>query len=200
VGEDGPTHQPVEHLASLRMIPGLVTFRPADANETVVGWKVALTRLDGPTALVLTRQKVPVLDRTVCRTAELARQGAYTLWENHPEPEIVFLASGSEVAPALEAARHLGEDGQAVRVVSFPSWELFEQQPEEYRRSVLGPDSALRVVVEAGRRFGWERYTGRRACFVTVEYFGVSAPWKDLRRKYGLDCEGILAAVRHCLG
>lgn len=196
VGEDGPTHQPVEHLASLRMIPGLTVIRPADANETVTAWRVALSRLQGPTALILSRQKLPVLDRSDCAPAEHASRGAYVLWESDPHPHIVIMATGSEVAPSLEAARALASEGKKTRLISFPSWELFEEQPADYRREVLGPDSALRVVVEAGRRFGWERYSGPDALFVTVESYGVSAPWKKLQAKYGLDAVAIADAIR----
>lgn len=199
VGEDGPTHQPVEQIVSLRIIPGLTTIRPADANETVEAWKIALKRITGPTALILTRQKVVVLDRSQCAPAELTRRGAYVLWENEAPPELVIMASGSEVGPSLAAGQILAGEGRRVRVVSFPSWELFDEQPDEYRRAVLGPDNALRVVVEAGRRTGWERYAGPGACFVTVEAFGLSGPWKALRRKFGLDTERILAAIRRRL-
>ncbi|HIE11172.1 MAG TPA: transketolase [Kiritimatiellae bacterium] len=199
VGEDGPTHQPVEQIVSLRIIPGLTTIRPADANEAVEAWRIALTRLTGPTALLLTRQKVPVLDRSRCAPAALTRKGAYVLWENQSPPELVILASGSEVNPSLAAGRILAGEGRRVRVVSFPSWELFDEQPHDYRRSVLGPEGALKVVVEAGRRTGWERYAGPEACFVTVEAFGLSGPWKCLRRKFGLDTGSILAAIRHRL-
>jgi len=166
-------------------------FRPAI--------RMAALMNTGPTALILTRQKVVVLDRSQCAPAELTRRGAYVLWENEAPPELVIMASGSEVGPSLAAGQILAGEGRRVRVVSFPSWELFDEQPDEYRRAVLGPDNALRVVVEAGRRTGWERYAGPGACFVTVEAFGLSGPWKALRRKFGLDTERILAAIRRRL-
>ncbi len=197
LGEDGPTHQPVEHLAALRAIPNLVVLRPADARETAAAWLVALERSDGPTGLCLTRQGVPVLAETAARALHGVPRGAYVLWEaaEAGQPDVVVLASGSEVHVALEAARTAAAKGLAMRVVSFPSWELFAAQPEEYRREVLGPPGTARVVVEAGVRQGWQQWAGERAAYVTVERFGASAPARVLAEKYGLTPANVAAAI-----
>ena len=167
VGEDGPTHQPVEQLTSLRLIPGLVVLRPGDANETAAAWKVAVGRHAGPTVLALTRQNVPTLDRSVFAPASGLERGAYVLADMGKKPKLILMASGSEVGLIVAAGRRLAEQGLGVRLVSFPSWELFAAQSPEYRDSVLPGTIKTRLAVEAGVSIGWERWIGdkgRRAC------------------------------------
>jgi transketolase len=178
VGEDGPTHQPIEHLAMLRAIPGLVTLRPADAAETVEAWRAAIERRDGPTMLVLTRQKLPVLDRAGggLGAADGARRGGYVLWDPPEGPEAILIATGSEVHVALAAAQRLLADGVRTRVVSLPSWELFEAQPKSYRDAVLPPRIRARVGIEAASAFGWLRYLTDGGAMLAMEGFGASAP------------------------
>ncbi len=193
VGEDGPTHQPVEHLASLRAIPNLVVIRPADANETAEAWRVALQRTDGPTALILTRQKVPVLDRSRLASAEGLARGAYVLAkEEGDRPDIILMASGSEVHLAVEARERLAAEGIRARVVSFPSWELFEAQPTEYREQVLPASVLARVAVEAAHPQGWERYVGPWGSTLGVERFGASAPYKVLAEKFNFTVDEVV--------
>ncbi|HET8625094.1 MAG TPA: transketolase, partial [Gemmatimonadales bacterium] len=186
LGEDGPTHQPVEHLAMLRAIPGLVILRPADATETVEAWRAAVARRDGPTMLVLTRQKVPVLDRAGggLGAAEGAMRGAYVLWEPPGGPQAIIIATGSEVHVALAAARSLLTEGIRARVVSMPSWELFEKQPPEYRDSVLPPAIRARVGIEAATAFGWSRYVTADGAMLAMEGFGASAPGERLFEEF----------------
>jgi transketolase len=193
LGEDGPTHQAVEQLASLRSMPGLVVLRPADANETASAWKIALQRRTGPTVLVLTRQKLPVIDRTRYAPPLLER-GAYVLAEG-PQPAGILLASGSEVHIALRAHDLLASQGIATRVVNMPSWELFEAQPESYRREVLPPGIGPRVAVEAGVRHGWERYIGSTGAFVGMSTFGASAPQEIAYRNFGITPERVVEAL-----
>ncbi|HWO69902.1 MAG TPA: transketolase [Actinomycetota bacterium] len=202
LGEDGPTHQPVEHLAALRAMPGLVVIRPADAWEVVEAWRAALERRDGPTALVLSRQDLPVLGRPPNAPADGLRFGAYVLRELGPsgEPDVVLLATGSEVHVALGAAEGLADTGLRARVVSMPSWELFEAQPREYREDVLGPRSALRVALEAGASLGWERWVGPGGVLVTLDRFGASAPGPDLMRRFGFTPEAVAERVLAALG
>jgi len=190
IGEDGPTHQPVEQLAALRAIPDLVLIRPCDANETAVAWKVALQRRDGPTGLLLTRQSVPVLDRSDKASAEGLERGAYVLRDAPGgPPDLILIASGSEVHLALEAQGLLVERGVATRVVSMPSWELFEAQPQAYREEVLPSSVAARLAIEAGVAQGWERYVGPAGDVVSIERFGASAPYKVLMEKFGFTPE-----------
>lgn len=198
VGEDGPTHEPVEHLATLRAIPNLCVIRPADANETVQAWLVALENKNRPTVLCLTRQNVPVFDRKETGPASGLRKGAYVLWESRPDspPELILIGTGSEVALCLEAGKILGAEGKAVRVVSMPSWDLFEAQPAAYRESVLPAATARRVVVEAGVRLGWERFAGTGGRFVTQDRFGASAPYGVLAKEFGFTVENVLATAR----
>jgi transketolase len=197
LGEDGPTHQPVEHHMALRAIPNLWYVRPADANETSMAWRIALERRGGPVALALTRQKVPTLDRTEVAPAEGALRGAYTLWQSgEGEPDCILIATGSEVWVALEAARQM--DGTNVRVVSMPCWELFGEQPADYREEVLPPDVAARVSVEAGVSLGWERWVGDRGASVAVDRFGASAPGTEVLERYGFTPENV-AAKAHAL-
>ena len=200
LGEDGPTHQPVEHLAALRAIPNLVVIRPADANETAAAWKVALARRDGPTALALTRQKVPTLDREIYAPAAELEKGAYVMADfGERPPELILMASGSEVALALRAAERLAAEGVNVRMVSFPSWELFAAQPQEYRDAVLPPQVRARLAVEAGISQGWHRWVGDRGAVIGVETFGASAPYKVLYEKFGLTVENIIRQARRLL-
>jgi transketolase len=205
LGEDGPTHQPVEHLAALRAIPGLTVIRPADERETFEAWETAISAA-GPTALVLTRQKVPVLDRRRQRLGEetapgaAVARGAYVLSAAAQEPEaLVLLASGSEVALCLAAQAQLEAEGIGCRVVSMPSWELFEAQPEAYRRFVLPPGCRARVAVEAAIPQGWERYTGGQGAVIGMRGFGASAPAGVLFERFGFTVEAIVARARRLL-
>jgi transketolase len=186
VGEDGPTHQPVEHLAMLRALPGLVTIRPADAAETIEAWRIAIARRDGPTLLVLTRQKLPVLDRAGVGlgAAQGAARGGYVLWDPPGGPEAILIATGSEVHVALAAARQLSKENVRTRVVSLPSWELFEQQPCEYREAVLPPAIRARVGIEAASAFGWLRYVTDDGAMLAMEGFGASAPGDRLFQEF----------------
>lgn len=187
LGEDGPTHQPVEHLTSLRLIPNLVVLRPADANETAQAWKVAISRREGPTVLALTRQNVPTLESPV-----LVEKGAYVL-KDFGTPEMILMASGSEVSLVLEAAQKLADEGVGVRVVSFPSWELFEKQDEAYRESVLPKSIQKRLAVEAGATLGWERYA---KSVIGIDHYGASAPAKVIFEKLGFTVENVVAKAR----
>jgi transketolase len=200
VGEDGPTHEPVEQMASLRAIPGLVVIRPADANETVAAWEVALQRR-GPVALALSRQKLPVLDLSHVGDGEGVARGAYVLAGGELErPDLLLLASGSEVHLMLGAASELRERGISARVVSFPSWELFEEQPASYRDSVLLPSVPLRLAVEAAVAQGWERYIGPQGQMICVDGFGASAPYKVLAEQFGFTVSSIVSRVEAMLG
>jgi len=203
LGEDGPTHQPVSQLLSLRSIPGLTVLRPADARETVAAWRYALRHHDGPVALALTRQKLPVLAETAAPANEGVARGAYVLWRSPGEdgaPDLVLIASGSEVHVALSVARRLAtEDGIAARVVSFPSWELFAAQSADYRRSVLPPAVGPRLAIEAGSPLGWHRWVGDRGQVLGIEEFGASAPARDLSTRYGLDVDHVVARARALL-
>jgi len=200
IGQDGPTHQPVEHLAALRAIPNLLLIRPSDANETVVAWKVALERRDGPTGLLLTRQALPVLDRSGMAGAENLVRGAYVLRDAAGgSPDLILIGSGSEVHLALEAQDRLIERGVATRVVSMPSWELFDAQPRSYRETVLPPTVRARLAIEAGVGQGWERYVGPAGDVMSVERFGASAPHKVLMEKFGFTPEAVVErALRLC--
>jgi transketolase len=192
LGEDGPTHQPVEHLASLRAIPNLTVIRPGDANETAVAWRVALETRDRPVALVLTRQAVPTLDRRRYPAADGLRQGAYVLSDSADgEPELILIATGSEVGTIVAAAERLQEQGVAVRCVSMPSWELFDALPQTERDAVLPPSVHARLAVEAGVAQGWHRYVGDAGDVLSVERFGASAPAGVLLREYGFDVEEV---------
>ncbi len=195
VGEDGPTHQPIEQLFGLRSVPGLTVIRPADAAEAIEAWRAAITNRKGPTALVLTRQNVPVLDRSSGAPASELARGAYILWEPGRPPDAIVIATGSEVSIALEAAQNLWDANIAVRVISMPSWELFEAQPEEYRNEVLPPDIRVRVSVEAGISLGWERYVGRTGKTIGVNSFGKSAPGGEMFHNFGLTSERIADEV-----
>ena len=200
VGEDGPTHQPVEQLAALRAIPNLVIIRPADANETAAAWRVALERRDGPTGLALTRQKVPVLFETNREAAQTVARGAYVLADSSGIPGVLLIASGSEVHLALAARDVLAQRGIAVRVVSMPSWELFEAQPASYREAVLPPQVTARLVIEAGVTQGWERYAGPAGDVIGLEHFGASAPYKVLMDKFGFTAQAVVERALRLLG
>jgi transketolase len=196
LGEDGPTHQPVSQLLSLRAIPGLTVIRPADANETAAAWRCAIDRNDGPTALALTRHKVPVLAATGEMAGEGVARGAYVLADPPDgEPQVILIASGSEVFLALEAQVRLEDNGVAARVVSMPSWELFDAQDRSYRESVLPPFVQKRLAIEAGTPLGWERYTGTDGATLGVEGFGASAPYKELADHYGFTVDEVVQRV-----
>ena len=200
VGEDGPTHEPVEQLLALRAIPNLVVLRPADANETRCAWQVAVERRDGPTALVLTRQHVPTLDRRLYAPADGLRRGAYVLNPEEPDPELVLIGTGSEVSLVAAAQRVLRERGVRVRVVSMPSWELFAAERAEYRDSVLPPPVTARLAVEAGRAIGWERWVGPRGDILSVDRFGASAPGEVVMEEYGFTVEHVVKRALALLG
>lgn len=199
VGEDGPTHQPVEHVASLRIIPGLTVIRPADAAETVAAWKTAMENTSGPTALILSRQNLPILDRVRYAPAQNLTSGAYVLSDSAKPAKLIILASGAEVHEALGAAKMLEEKGIAVRVVSMPSWELFEAMPPEYRKEVLPPSVAARIAVEAGVSMGWERYVGPEGVVIGIDRFGASAPGSTMLKKFGFTPENIVQKAMQIL-
>jgi transketolase len=200
VGEDGPTHQPVEHLASLRAIPGLITLRPGDANETVVAWRVIMQLRHEPVALILTRQAIPILDRTRYASADGLERGAYVLADaDDGKPDVLLLATGSEVSLCLEAYEQLTAERIKARVVSMPSWELFERYCREhpdYREQVLPDAVTARVSVEQGTTLGWARYVGRHGHSIGMETFGASAPLKELQKKFGFVPGNIMEAAR----
>jgi len=193
LGEDGPTHQPVEHYAALRAIPNFWFVRPADATETVGAWKVALEREDGPVGLALSRQKLPTLEGT--RRDGVAR-GAYVVWEAEESnglPDLILIASGSEVALSIDAAKQLGEQGVQARVVSMPCWELFEAQPAGYRDEVLPRDVKPRLSVEAGVALGWKQWVGDDGDSISIEHFGASAPGNTVLEKFGYTVDNVVA-------
>ena len=197
VGEDGPTHQPIEQLASLRAVPGLVTLRPCDANEVAEAWRVIMQMNHGPVILALSRQALPTLDRTTYAPASRLQKGAYVLADAAGgKPDVLLLATGSEVALCVEAYEKLKADGVKARVVSMPSWELFEKQPQAYRDSVLPPSVTARVSVEMASTFGWARYVGPTGCAIGMTTFGASAPLKDLLKKFGFTVEHVVTAAK----
>lgn len=199
VGEDGPTHQPIEQLAALRAIPGVLTLRPADATETAAAWVAALKNTNGPTALVLTRQNVDVIDRTKYPSAALLEKGAYTLWQSgEGTPELTIIATGSEVGISLAAAQRL--EGRNIRVVSMPSRELFESQTADYKDSVIDPNCAKRLVVEAGASLGWHKIAGSQGRILSIDGFGTSGPAKDLAKHFGFTADNVLSVAREMLG
>jgi transketolase len=201
VGEDGPTHQPVEHLASLRAIPGLTTLRPADANEVVEAYRYLMRLTHEPVAVVLSRQALPTVDRTKYAAAEGVARGAYVLGDAlGGRPEVILMASGSEVRLAIEAHEKLLAEGIRSRVVSMPSWEIFDHQSQEYRDSVLPPEVRARVAVEQASTFGWERYTGLEGRIIGMKTFGASAPLKELQRKFGFEPNRVVRAAKQLLG
>jgi transketolase len=205
LGEDGPTHQPIEHLAGLRAIPHLYVIRPADAHETREAWRIALLRRKAPTALALTRQKLPLIDRGRFASSDGARRGAYILAEAESAngkitPALILIATGSEVSLALDARDVLQKEGTPTRVVSMPCWELFDEQDEAYRKSVLPPDITSRLAIEAGVRQGWDRYVGSHGDVVCIERFGASSPGDVAMRELGFNVENVLKHARALLG
>lgn len=194
VGEDGPTHEPIEQLASLRAMPNLLVIRPAEANEAAVAWRVAIQSRDRPVALILSRQSVPTLDRTQFAAADGLLRGAYVLADapNGP-PDIILIATGAEVGLVVAAGQKLAEIKIKARIVSMPSWELFEAQPQEYRDSVLPPSVHARLAVEAGATQGWHRYVGDRGDVIGVDRFGASAPGPIVMREYGFNVGHVCA-------
>jgi transketolase len=235
LGEDGPTHQPIEHLAGLRAIPHLFVIRPADPHETREAWRIAISRRHAPTALALSRQKVPVIDQTRYGSAEGAQRGAYILAEaerasddqsasdnkeasvdkgasddrsasddksandNKVTPQLILIATGSEVSLALEARERLQQEGVATRVVSLPCWELFDEQPEDYRHEVLPPAVTARLAIEAGASLGWDRYIGSKGACICIDRFGGSAPGDVALRELGFSVENVIARARKLL-
>ncbi len=199
VGEDGPTHQPVEQLASIRAIPGLNTIRPCDANEVIEAWRHIAEQKHEPVVLVLSRQKVPTLDRTRYASAEGLHKGAYTIADCEGKPDLLLLATGTEVALCINAYEELTKEGIKCRVVSMPSWEIFEKQDQAYRDSIIPPDVTARISVEQASTFGWERYVGLQGRMIGMKTFGASAPLKELLTKYGFTPDNIVAQAKELL-
>jgi transketolase len=198
-GEDGPTHQPVEHLISLRAIPGLVTMRPGDANEVVEAYRFIMQLRHEAAALALSRQPLPTLDRTKYAPASGVAQGGYVIADVGGTPEIIIIASGSELCIAIEAYEALKAEGVRARVVSMVSWELFEYQSQAYRNTVLPPQVRARLSVEQGSTLGWERYVGDAGRMIGMKTFGASAPLKELQRKFGFHPEAIVTVAHELL-
>jgi transketolase len=197
VGEDGPTHQPIEQLAQLRGIPGMTTLRPADANETAEAWKVALSQSDRPSSIVLSRQALPTVDRSKYAPASGLAKGAYVLADAEGgAPEVILVGTGSEVSLCLQAFEALKKDRVRARVVSMPSWELFEMQDEAYRNDVLPPDLLARVAVEQAGPMGWDRYVGMKGAKLVMNSFGASAPIGQLQAKYGFTVDNLVKLAR----
>jgi transketolase len=200
VGEDGPTHQPVEQLASMRAIPGLITIRPGDANEVADAWRVIMKLQHEPAVLVLSRQELPTLDRTKYSESQVEK-GAYILADAEDgKPEVLLMATGSEIDTCIQAFEQLKKEGIKARVVSMPSWELFEHQPKEYRDHVLPPHIHARVSVEQAATFGWERYIGFSGVSVGMKTFGASAPLKELVKKFGFTVENVVQVAKQQVG
>lgn len=200
VGEDGPTHQPIEQLACLRALPGLITLRPGDANEVVECWKVIMQLRHEPAALVLTRQALPTLDRSRYAPASGAARGAYILaGEPERKPQVILMACGSEIALCVAAYEQLQSEGIEARVVSVPSWEIFERQSDEYKEEVLPAEVKARVAVEQASSFGWAQYVGPTGCVVGMRTFGASAPLKELQKKFGFTTDALIAAGRETI-
>lgn len=199
LGEDGPTHQPIEQIASLRSIPNLVVIRPADANETVEAWKYAINYRGGPVALILTRQKLPILDQNKYGSAKGLQRGAYVVKDSKQKPDLILIATGSEVSLSLNAAEQLEAKGKNIRVISFPSWEIFEHQDEEYKNSVLPKDIKAKLSVEMGVAMGWQKYVGDSGSSLSIEKFGASAPDSVLYEKYGFTVENVLTVAKNVL-
>jgi len=200
-GEDGPTHQPVEQLLSLRAIPGLITLRPGDANEVVEAYRFVIQMHHRPAVLALSRQPLPTLDRTRYASASGVARGAYVLADAPGgKPEVILIASGSELSLAVETHEQLRAEGVRSRVVSMPSWELFDHQPQEYRDSVLPPEVTARVAVDQGSTLGWERYVGPRGHVIGMTTFGASAPLKELQKKFGFEPDRVTAVAKSLLG
>jgi transketolase len=199
VGEDGPTHQPIEHLMSLRTIPNLNVIRPADGTEAAQAWKSAIERTDGPTALVFTRQGLPIIDQAEYGAASGVHRGAYVLWQSSPMPDVILMGTGSEVPIALEAGKALAAEGTNVRVVSMPSLDLFDAQPQAYRDAILPPNVSARVSIEAGVTLGWDRYIGLGGTAIGINHFGASAPFATIYKEFGLTAERVAEEARKLL-
>jgi transketolase len=201
LGEDGPTHQPIEHLASFRAMPNMCVIRPADANETAWAWRAAIMRKKGPTMLILTRQKVPTFDRSRLGSADGLLRGAYILSREHADkPDVILIATGSEVQLILQAQEPLEKEGVQARIVSMPSWELFEQQDAAYRDSILPPDVTARLAVEAASSFGWCKYVTDHGRTIMIDQFGASAPAKENFKRFGFTVENVIACVKEMMG
>jgi transketolase len=199
-GEDGPTHQPVEHLISLRAVPGLIVLRPADANEVVEAYRFVMQLSHRPAVIALSRQALPTFDRRKYAPASGVARGAYVMAESPGgTPQIIVIASGSEVALAVDAYEALTSQGVRARVVSMPSWEIFESQPQSYREEVLPPKAKARVAIEQGSVLGWDRYVGPEGRVIGMQTFGASAPLKELQRKFGFEPERVVSVARELL-
>jgi transketolase len=196
VGEDGPTHEPVEQLAGLRAMPNLLVLRPGDANEATECWKIIVQQQHTPAALVLTRQNLPTLDRTKYAAASGTAKGAYVLADSQGKPDVILIATGSEVSLCVDAYEKLKAEGVKARVVSMPSWEIFDKQDQAYKDSVLPPDVTARVSVEMAATFGWERYTGSKGRNIGMHRFGASAPLKDLLKYFGFTVDKVVEEAR----
>jgi transketolase len=200
LGEDGPTHQPIEHLAAARAVPNLITIRPGDANEAAEAWRAIMPIKDRPVAIVLSRQNMPTLDRTKYASAAGSAKGAYVLADaDGGKPQVILMATGSELSLAVEAYEKLKAEGVKARVVSMPSWELFEMQDDRYRASVLPPEVTARVAVEAAAKFGWERYLGLNGRFVGMQGYGASAPFAAIYKDRGITADAVVAAAKAVL-
>jgi transketolase len=201
VGEDGPTHQPIEQLATLRAVPGLLTIRPADANEVVEAWRVIMKLKTEPAALILTRQALPTLDRTKYAPASGLARGGYILADAEGgKPQVILIATGSEVSLCIAAYETLKTEGIRARVVSLPCWELFQHQEQSYRDKVLPPEITARVAVEQAASLGWANYVGTKGRMIAMFSFGASAPLKDLQKKFGFTPEAVAQAARDLVG
>jgi transketolase len=200
LGEDGPTHQPIEHLASLRAMPGLSVIRPADATETTVAWELAVSRNKGPVALVLTRQKLPTIDRSKFASADGVRKGGYVLADSKQgDLQLILIATGSEVSVAMKAWEMLTGEGINVRVVSLPSWDIFEEQSQEYRDSVIPKNVPARLAIEAAAPFGWKQYVGDHGDVIGMTSFGASAPAEALMKHFGFTAENVVTRAKKLL-
>jgi len=200
LGEDGPTHQPIEHVMSIRAIPRIIDLRPGDANEVSEAWRVAMQQKHDPVALILSRQAMPTLDRSKYASASGVAKGAYVLGDSQGEPEVILIGTGSELQFAVGAHEQLAAAGIKSRVVSMPSWKLFQKQPEDYRNSVLPKKVKARVAVEAGTNLGWREYIGDEGVCIARSDFGASAPIKDLYKHFGFTVENVVAQAKKVLG
>jgi transketolase len=200
VGEDGPTHQPIEQLVTLRAIPGMITIRPGDANEVAEAWRVVMPLKEQPSCLILSRQPLPTLDREKYAPASGLARGAYIMADGKTKPDVIIMATGSELSLAANAYETLKDEGIAARLVSFPSWDLFEKQSEEYRNYVLPPEVTARVAIEQGSTIGWDRYVGSSGAVIGMHTFGASAPIAALQTKFGFTPEAVLKVAREQAG
>jgi transketolase len=200
LGEDGPTHQPIEQIASLRAIPNLTVIRPADANETIEAWNYAISHKGGPVALILTRQKLAVIDQTKYASAKGLQKGAYVVKDSMQKPDLLLIATGSEILLSINAAERLEAEGKSVRVISFPSWEIFEQQDKAYKKQIFPLEIKARVSVEMGTGLGWKKYVGDLGESISIETFGASAPDTVLYEKFGFTVENVMATAYRVLG